>query len=152
MRDVIETNQLRTGRAVGVCGFLGSFTAAIITDVTHHHNHLGGQWATMTLELPGGEVVEGVDSRQYVFVTPDYSTRSWCPQCGTRREVEEESDESSYEGRWEVGYRVTRMVCGHSVQSEGRRVGVSPGGESAREAEADAATRQRLARAGQAQS
>lgn len=145
MRDVIETNQLRTGRAVGVCGFRGSFTAAVITDVTHHSNRLGGQWASVTLELSGGETVE-VDSRQHVFVTPDYSTRSWCPQCGTRREVEEESDESSYEGRWEVGYRVTRMECGHSVQSEGRRVGVSPGGESAAEAMADQARAARLGR------
>lgn len=76
---------------------------------------------------------------------------AWCPTCRKRRVVEEASDESAYEGHHEVGYWVQRLMCGHQLQSEGRIIGSSPGGESAAEAIAGARTQARLARAAESQ-
>lgn len=75
---------------------------------------------------------------------PAGADTAWCTRCRTRRAVEETSDESTYEGRHEVGYHVTRLACGHEEQTEGRIIGASPGGEAAAEAATEAVTRRRL--------
>jgi hypothetical protein len=147
MRDTIQGNALRPGQRVGVCGFRGSFTEAEVTAAEPHVNHLGGRWAVVSLRLPDGETVEGVDTRGHVFVGPEYSRTAWCPECRRRVEVEDASGESAYEGRHEVGYYVERLECGHENSTRTGIVGPSPGGESAAEAIAQEQTRRRLDRA-----
>lgn len=146
MHDVLPATSLRADQAVGVCAFRGGFTAATIRAVEQQSNHLGGRWATVTLELPDGELVPGVDTRGHVFITPERTEMAWCPECRTQREVLEASDESAYEGAWEVEFWVTRLECGHETQGPGKRVGPSPGGESAREAIVQRETQDRLDR------
>lgn len=37
----------------------------------------------------------------------------WCPECGQRRKVVDDSEESNYEGDKEIVYRVFTFACGH---------------------------------------
>lgn len=150
MRDTIHPTYLRPGQHVGVCAFRGTFTDAEVLTADQQTNHLGGRWAVLTLRLPDGETVEGVDSRQHVFVGPEYRQTAWCPECRRRVEVEEASDESTYEGAHEVGYWVEHLACGHTNQARTGIVGPSPGGESAAEATRQAATQNRLTREAEA--
>lgn len=151
MRDVIPSQNLRAGQHVGVCGFRGSFTEAEVLSADQQSNYLGGRWAVLTLRLPDGETVEGVDTRGHVFVGPEVLVEAWCPECRRRVEVEDASYESAYVGPHEHGYWVERLACGHVNQHDRGIIGASPGGESAAEATQQADTQARLARAAASQ-
>lgn len=147
MRDTIPSQNLRPGQSVGVCGFRGSFTDAEVLSADQQSNHLGGRWAIVTLRLPDGETVEGVDTRVHVFVGPEVLVDAWCVRCRSRVEVEDASYESTYSGPHEIGYWVERLACGHVNQHDRGVIGPSPGGEAAAEATAQAETQRRLERA-----
>lgn len=146
MRDVIPSQNLRAGQHVGVSHFRGAFTEAEVLAVAPQSNHLGGRWAVLTLRLPDGETVEGVDTRSHVIVGPEDHRTAWCVECRSRVEVEDASDESAYVGPHEHGYYVERLACGHANQHDRGIIGASPGGESAAEATQQAETQARLAR------
>jgi hypothetical protein len=124
MRDVLTTFHL--GQEVGVCAFRGSFTEATVVSAEAHSNSLGGRWSVLVIRLPDGEETT-IDTRQHVLLGPEHTERSWCPECRTTREVEEQSPESHMERHGEVGYLVTRMDCGHTTQGPSTVVGPAPG-------------------------
>lgn len=53
--------------------------------------------------------------------------RAFCPECRTRKAVEDQFDAGTYEGPSEMAWMVTVLVCGHSIESPKRIVGPSPG-------------------------
>lgn len=54
--------------------------------------------------------------------------KAWCPECRTRRQIEEVHDESEMTRAGEVAYSVTRLVCDHyTEQHSGRVIAPAPG-------------------------
>lgn len=89
-----------------------------------------------------GPILDGEHSRLTADANPPSLTddAAWCGMCGRMREVEDTHEESHYEPWGEVGYQVTDLACGHSLQGEGRRIGAAPGAPYAGPGVATAAT------------
>lgn len=55
------------------------------------------------------------------------AARVFCPECLTRKAVEDEFDTGTYEGPNEIAWWVTVLACGHSIEGPRQIVGPSPG-------------------------
>ena len=130
MRAVIQSYM---GASVGVCNYRGGFTEATVIGIEPHINHLGGQWATVTIQLPDG-THETLDSRAHVFLGPEHREMAWCPECLTRREVVDRDNPSRYAVVGELEQTCTSLDCGHTIYGEERIVGPSPGAPYAEDA------------------
>ena len=146
-RDLIRPLDARPRQPLAVSSAqVGPLTDATVMATTHVTNHLGATYAVLLLALADGRVVSQ-DARACVLLSPERpADRAWCPECRTRVEVEDASDESTYVGTREVGYYVERLACGHTTQRETGDLGPSPGGESLAEAVAQRDTQARLQR------
>lgn len=144
MHRVLTAADLYLGQQISL-DYRGTNTDATVTGIERHTNRLGGRWATVDLTLPEGTPVT-VDSRSHVLTSRAVIVPAWCPECRARVQVADSHQEGHYEGRYEYGYLVQDLTCGHTLQGPETVVGASPGGDSAAEAAEQTATADRLAR------
>lgn len=62
--------------------------------------------------------------------TADSFGKEWCRDCRRRVTVVDQFEESTYEREGEMGFLVQLFACGHSWESQRKRIGAAPGAPS----------------------